>query len=344
MSDFRPISLCNVLYKIVVKALANSFRNVLGEVISETRSTFIPRRLISDNAIVGFECIHALRNQKKGKKGALALKLDMSKAYYRVEWVFLESMMMKMGFSVAWIERIMSFMWGEGGELLEASSRWRIGKGASVSIYRDHWIPRPITFKVISPLVLGESTSMQMLKTVTGSWNVELVKETFMMEDVDLILSLPCSSSNVTDSFMWHYDKLGTFSVKSTYHLGCNLASNSSSSGLNLSNSWWKFLWRIKFSSKVKLLVWRACHNWILSNVNLAMRGMKMDCICPLCSTKLESTIHALWFCPILKKVRTMCSLFRNFKVTEGMQFMDFTIICMNQLLPVEMELLCMIL
>ncbi|KAK2635571.1 hypothetical protein Ddye_030363 [Dipteronia dyeriana] len=205
-----------------------------------------------------------------------------------------------------------SFIWRI--ELLEARSRWRLGNGASVSIYKDRWIPRPITFKVISPTVLGESASVQMLKTVTGSWNLELVKETFMKEDVDLILSLPCSSSNVIDSFMWHYDKLGTFSMKSAYHIGCNLASNSSLSGLNLSNSWWKFLWRIKVSSKVKLLVWRACHNWIPSNVNLAMRGMKVDCSCPFCSTKPESTIHALWFCPTLKKVQTMCSFLRNLK------------------------------
>ncbi|KAK2640695.1 hypothetical protein Ddye_028490 [Dipteronia dyeriana] len=164
-----------------------------------------------------------------------------------------------------------------------------------------------------------------------------------MKEDADLILSLPCSSSNVADSFMWHSDKLGTFSVKSAYHLGCNLASNSSSSGLNLLNSWWKFLWRLKVPFKVKLLVWRACHNWIASNVNLAMCGMKVNCFCPLCSTKLESISHALWFCPTLKKVRTMCSFFRNFKVTEGMRFMEFMIICMNQLFPAGMEFLCMI-
>jgi hypothetical protein len=80
---------------------------VLNGVISESQSAFIPGRLISDNAIVGFECIHALRSKKKGKQGALALKLDMSKAYDRVEWAFIEGMMCKLGFSAAWIERIM---------------------------------------------------------------------------------------------------------------------------------------------------------------------------------------------------------------------------------------------
>ncbi|KAK2637683.1 hypothetical protein Ddye_025478 [Dipteronia dyeriana] len=85
MSDFCPISLCNVLCKIMAKALANRLRGVLGDVISETQSAFIPGRLISDNTIMGFKYMHALARRKKGKIGALALKLDMSKAYDRVE-------------------------------------------------------------------------------------------------------------------------------------------------------------------------------------------------------------------------------------------------------------------
>ncbi|KAK3194205.1 hypothetical protein Dsin_025515 [Dipteronia sinensis] len=80
MTDFRPISFCNVVYKIVSKALANRLCVVLGEVISETQSAFVPVRLISDNAIIGLECLHALRTKRR-KKGSLALKLDMSKAY-----------------------------------------------------------------------------------------------------------------------------------------------------------------------------------------------------------------------------------------------------------------------
>ncbi|KAK2648962.1 hypothetical protein Ddye_016451 [Dipteronia dyeriana] len=90
----------------VAKALANRFRNVMGEVISETQSAFTPERLISDNAIVGFECIHALRNRKRGKKGTLALKLDMSKAYDRVEWVFSGKYDDEYGVLMARIERI----------------------------------------------------------------------------------------------------------------------------------------------------------------------------------------------------------------------------------------------
>ncbi|KAK2649466.1 hypothetical protein Ddye_016955 [Dipteronia dyeriana] len=77
------------------------FRLVLGDVISETQSAFIPGRFITDNVSVSFECIHAMRTKKKQKKGVMALKLDMSKAYDRVEWGFLSRMMDKLGFSDA---------------------------------------------------------------------------------------------------------------------------------------------------------------------------------------------------------------------------------------------------
>ncbi|KAK3189324.1 hypothetical protein Dsin_028885 [Dipteronia sinensis] len=59
MSEFRPISLCNVIYKIVATTLTNRLRNVIGEVTSEVHITFIPRRLITNTAIVGFECLHS---------------------------------------------------------------------------------------------------------------------------------------------------------------------------------------------------------------------------------------------------------------------------------------------
>ncbi|KAL5856995.1 hypothetical protein ACOSQ3_004453 [Xanthoceras sorbifolium] len=103
MSEFRPITLCNVLYKIICKAIANRLRGVLHDVISESQSAFIPGRLISDNAILGFECMHSLKHNTYRNSGALALKLDMSKAYDRVEWGFLEAIMLRLGFSSTWV-------------------------------------------------------------------------------------------------------------------------------------------------------------------------------------------------------------------------------------------------
>ncbi|KAK3211280.1 hypothetical protein Dsin_015986 [Dipteronia sinensis] len=89
--------------KVVANALANRFQTVLDVVILETHSAFIPGRLTSDNSIVGYECMHALHTCKKGLKGVMAPKLDISKAHDRLEWEFLVGMMKRLGFSEAWI-------------------------------------------------------------------------------------------------------------------------------------------------------------------------------------------------------------------------------------------------
>ena len=66
----------------------------------------MPGRLITDNVLVAYECVHAIRKRKR-KKPLCVVKLDMMKAYYRVEWSFLQQMMIKLGFSHAWTAMVM---------------------------------------------------------------------------------------------------------------------------------------------------------------------------------------------------------------------------------------------
>jgi hypothetical protein len=106
LTQYRPIALCNVLYKIASKALALRLRPVLDEIVSEEQSAFVPGRLITDNVITAYESIHYLK-RKKGKSGACAIKLNMAKAYDRVEWCYLRAVMSKLGFSDHWINLVM---------------------------------------------------------------------------------------------------------------------------------------------------------------------------------------------------------------------------------------------
>ncbi|KAA3489221.1 reverse transcriptase [Gossypium australe] len=105
--NFRPTSLCTVLYKIVVKTITNRFQGVIEGCIDAVQSAFVPGRLITDNVILAYEILHTFRQKRTGKKGYMAVKLDMSKAYDRVEWSFIKEVMMKMGFAEKWIELIL---------------------------------------------------------------------------------------------------------------------------------------------------------------------------------------------------------------------------------------------
>ncbi|KAK3230518.1 hypothetical protein Dsin_002399 [Dipteronia sinensis] len=168
----------------------------------------------------------------------------------------------KSGSSYLW----KSFYWG--GELLEAGSHWRIGSG----------------------------------DTASGEWNRRLISDSFIPDDANLILSLPCSSNITSNSLVWHSDKFGAYSVKSRYHLGCNLISSPSCSSLDSSESWWKYLWRMKIPSKVKIFLWRVSHNWIPIGCNLNKRRIPVDVFCHICCRRPETSFHALWCCPSLKQ------------------------------------------
>jgi hypothetical protein len=108
VSKFRPISLCNVSYKIIAKVLANWLKIVLPHVISDNQSAFIPGQLITNNIVAAYETLHSMQSRMWSKVGFMGIKLDMSKVYDRVEWSFLEAVMRKMEFPEEWIKLIMS--------------------------------------------------------------------------------------------------------------------------------------------------------------------------------------------------------------------------------------------
>jgi hypothetical protein len=105
VSHFRPISLCNIIYKIISKILANRFKGLLHHFISPYQSAFVPSRSIQDNSILAHKLLHTIKS-KKGRGGLMAVKIDMEKAFDRMEWSFLLAILHKLGFSDIWINWI----------------------------------------------------------------------------------------------------------------------------------------------------------------------------------------------------------------------------------------------
>ena len=107
ISDYWPISLGNVVSRIVSKVLANRLKLILPNVISDSQCAFVLNQLITDNTVVAFEVLHRMRSRRSGKKGQMAIKLDISKAYDQVEWTFLQQIMPKLGIDGRWVRLAM---------------------------------------------------------------------------------------------------------------------------------------------------------------------------------------------------------------------------------------------
>jgi hypothetical protein len=82
--QFQPISLCNIVYKIISKILANRLKFLLPNIISPLQIAFVPKRKIQDNTILAHELLHSFKS-KRGKGGYMFLKMDMEKAFDRME-------------------------------------------------------------------------------------------------------------------------------------------------------------------------------------------------------------------------------------------------------------------
>ena len=124
MPDYRPISLSNVVSRMVSKVLANKVKGILPNIISNAQSAFVLDKLITDNTAVAYEMLHRLRNKRQWKVGHMAIKLDISKAYDRVEWEFLRNIMLKIGFSAKWVDLAMQGMSSSSYSVLINGEPW----------------------------------------------------------------------------------------------------------------------------------------------------------------------------------------------------------------------------
>ena len=151
------------------------------------------------------------------------------------------------------------------------------------------------------------------LLTASGQWNSQLIYSSFVAEEAEAILSLPIGASRRDDSLLWHFEKSGSYTVKSGYRLSRLIQFRDDPSSSMLED-WWKTFWNIRLPQKVKIFLWKACHNWLPTLGNLARRGVEVEGRCPVCKEKPETTMHALWGCRSIKDIRGNCYLLKTLK------------------------------
>jgi hypothetical protein len=127
--DFRPISLCNLCYKLISKIIANRIKPFLSKSLSPEQMGFLEGRRIQDAIGTAHESLHSI---KKKKLKALVLKLDLKKAYDCIDWDLLRMILLKIGLGLHLANWIMSCITSSSFVVLingEATDFFRSGRG-----------------------------------------------------------------------------------------------------------------------------------------------------------------------------------------------------------------------
>ncbi|KAL2895368.1 hypothetical protein RDABS01_011277 [Bienertia sinuspersici] len=131
-----------------------------------------------------------------------------------------------------------------------------------------------------------------------GIWKESLIRDIFSSEEAAGILQIPISRYETSEDWVWHYSKIGGFTVRSAYFVeleGKKGAGTTSTSTSNKGAS--KTLWKALVPPKVKMFGWRVLHGGVPVRKKLKLRGMEIDERCPMCGDSEESILHMLFRC-----------------------------------------------
>ncbi|KAK0575862.1 hypothetical protein LWI29_008303 [Acer saccharum] len=229
---------------------------------------------------------------------------------------------MKSGCSYIW----RSLIWGRN--LLAKGLRWRIGDGSFIRVFKDQWIPRPTTFRPISPDPGVDLRVADLIDRVQMGWNFTKLNQYLLPIDRSVIASIPVSRLGGKDFLAWHYDNKGRYTVRSGYRLAIQEKIQESSSNSASSRKWWTALWNLHIPPKVRIFIWRVCLNAISSRVNLFKRKVVDNNLCMRCKLGAESSDHAIFGCTDSRKVWSRTRFDSFFDNLTYMSVLDTLLLC----------------
>uniref|UniRef100_A0A803QCN7 RNase H type-1 domain-containing protein n=1 Tax=Cannabis sativa TaxID=3483 RepID=A0A803QCN7_CANSA len=190
-----------------------------------------------------------------------------------------------------------SFIWKslfETKDLIKAGTIIHIGNGLHTSITSDPWLPDLNNPKVTSahPALFGQKVTSLMCVGET-SWDSEILNDMFDDRDKALILGIPLSQASREDCWSWLLEKSGIYSVKSAYRVLQQSKNNGQQN-----SALWKDFWKIEVPSKGLHFGWKAITGCLPTKVQLQIKHVPVDNLCPFCNVAAETIIHILVYCP----------------------------------------------
>ena len=186
--------------------------------------------------------------------------------------------------------------------MVAEGSQWRIGDGFSLNIWEARWLPRPMSFKVITPfnphfalLRVGD-----LINKDTAEWNLEMLHKVFLPIDVEVIKDIPLSNAWPPNRVIWHGSPNGELTVKLAYHFIRQMCAQNAPSGSTYDlEKHWQALWEMDVPPRIRLFAWRVCVGALPSAYRLGSRIPSFSMCCSMCGASMETDVHALVDCPL---------------------------------------------
>ncbi|KAL9674958.1 hypothetical protein QQ045_003157 [Rhodiola kirilowii] len=310
MEEYRQNCLTSVVSKTVAKVIVNRLQLVLAEIISPAQSAFIKGRLITDNYLIAHEVAHFIKNTRHGRSVYCSLKLDMSKAYDRVEWGYLELLLLRFGFE-ARLSKL---------QLERRLTGIRVSRRAPHVTHIMFANVCLLTFKVeertagtLSSLLRKYEkmkTELVLSHKVTEEMKTDLQEQLAVkiVNHHDRYLGLPLSlkrklTLNFTELRLQTIFLLEKYFQRHGVDKGCayklSMQLNGRDCGEEIGNSdhtqhrrFWKDFWKMLVPRKIKIFGWHGFHEALPTDISLYKRGLEDNVGCVVCDYRLETWSH----------------------------------------------------
>lgn len=184
--------------------------------------------------------------------------------------------------------------------LLKAGLRKTIGSGTETKVWQHPWLPSssPRPPRSLIPDIDPDLKVNNLLLPNSRTWNLAVLQNLVVPEDVPLICSIRPRARNLHDGFCWCYTISGAYSVKSGHELAMKLKQDTEATA-EPSTKWLKTkVWKVKTSSKIKHFLWQSLSDCLPVCDRLVERHCGRDRSCPRCGANRETTNHLLFECP----------------------------------------------
>ncbi|PKI66159.1 hypothetical protein CRG98_013457 [Punica granatum] len=303
--DFRPISLCNVCYKVISKIIANRPKPLLDKIISPNQTTFVEGKWINENGLLAQEILHTLKKMK-ARRGCIGMKIDFSKAFNKLEWSFITKILEELGFHttfISWIYQCIStstfsvllnslpqghFSPSRGQEINCSKSGLFFSKNSSADTRRIAKDILGMLYHKPSPNLSIEPDLELKVRNLMlfhpKRWNYPLLTTLVEQGMVENILEIHLAQEDYEDAANWTPNASRKHSVKSFYLTDQQHRFQSNNEIV------WKAIWNLKIHERFKLHLWRIaseCLPWF----------SKESAPCPLCQTNSDSVDNLFRYC-----------------------------------------------